>query len=66
MALNAPADLAALFAEVGQGPVLGGIAFCHDPTDVARLAPDLISAVQPGGLIWFAYRKGRVGQQSTA
>ena len=42
----------------------GAIAFCETPAEVEAFVPQLIPALPPDGLLWFAYRKGAAAKKS--
>ena len=67
--LNAPASLEAALGSlvrlVGpEEPCDAVLTFCEGPEDVARLSRVALGALVPGGLLWFAYRKGATAKTS--
>lgn len=61
--IGLPPDLTTAFGFVNppQGHADFAVGFCNDPTDVARILPDLLAWLGPDGVLWMAYRKGKTG-----
>jgi hypothetical protein len=50
---------------VGHGEAFdGAIAFCANPTEVARFVTQILPGLPEDGLLWFAYRKGDAAKAS--
>ncbi len=65
--IKAPADIAQALAAAGlKAPAPDGraqavLAFCESADEVKAASAEALKALEPDGLLWFAYRKGKAG-----
>ena len=67
--MNAPGPLAAALRAGGATVAADGrceavLAFCGSPEEVETACGQALAALEPDGLLWFAYRKGAAAKAS--